>query len=143
MQIIKFSVYNQRLRRITPGSIVPMPYGNLKCIFDFRTDDWSEIKNKKVNFSYRGENHQVELDENNQCYVPTEVVYVPQFTLSIFGDDMITNAIKVPVEGTEISVTQSIEQYIDNAIANIFDPSEDAMVILDGGNIKQGGGVNV
>ena len=142
MRVIKFSIYNSRLRRLTPGTIVPMPYGYLKCEFDFRTDDWSTIKTKKVNFSYRGENHNIELDNNNQCYVPKEVVYAPSFSVSVFGGNIITNTIKLPVGGTEIPITQSIEKYIDDAIANIFDPSEGAMGIIDGGKIKQGGGTN-
>ena len=139
MQIVKFSVYNQRLKRITPGSIIPMPYGYLKCIFDFRTDDWSAIETKTVNFSYRGENHKVDLDANNQCYVPKEVVYAPSFNLSVFGDDMLTNAIKLPVDGEYIPVNDNIEKYIDEAIANAINPSGNAINLLDGGKIIQGG----
>ncbi len=142
MQVIKFSVYNQRLRRITPGTIVPMPYGYLKCEFDFRTDDWSKIKTKTVNFSYRGENHKVELDNNNQCYVPKEVVYTPSFNLSVFGDDMITNTVKIPVDGEYIPVNDSIEQYVDKAITNALNLSKDDIGLLDGGEIIQGGGTS-
>lgn len=142
MHLIKFSIYNQRLRRITPGSIVPMPYGYLKCIFDFRTDDWSEIKTKKANFSYRGKNHEVDIDENNQCFVPKEVVYTPSFSVSVFGDDMVTNTIKLPVEGVGVTVTQSVEKYIDDAIANVLNPSGDAIGIIDGGKIQEGGGAD-
>lgn len=143
MQVIKFSIYNSRLRRITPGTIVPMPYGYLKCEFDFRTDDWSAIKTKTANFSYRGENYKVELDTNNQCYVPKEVVYTPSFDISVFGGDMVSNTIKLPVEGAEIPVTQSVEKYIDEAIANVLNPSGDAIGIIDGGKIKEGGGADV
>lgn len=135
MHLIKFSVHNQRLRRTTPGSITPAPYGYLKCIFDFRTDDWSEIKTKTVNFSYRGENHNVDLDANNQCYIPKEVVYTPSFNLSVFGGDIITNTIKLPVDGEYIPVNDSIEQYIDEAIANAINPSGDAIIQLDGDEI--------
>ena len=142
MQVIKFSVYNQRLRRITPGAIVPMPYGYLKCEFDFRTYDWSQIETKKVNFSYRGENHTVELDNNNQCYIPKEVVYAPAFSLSVFGDDIITNTIKLPVVGEYIPVNDNIEKYIDEAIANALNPSGNAINLLDGGQITQGGEAN-
>ena len=140
MQVIKFSIYNSRLRRTTPCTIVPMPYGYLKCEFDFRTDDWSQIETKTVNFSYRGENHKVELDTNNQCYVPKEVVYAPSFSLSVFGDDMITNTLKLPVDGKYIPVNDNIEKYIDEAIANALNPSGDAIGLLDGGKIIQGGG---
>ena len=142
MQIIKFSCNNQRLKRLTPGSIVPVPYGYLKCIFDFRTDDWSTIKTKTVNFSYRGENHKVELDDNNQCNVPKEVIYAPSFGVSVFGDNIVTNTVKLLVEGVEIPMTQSIEKYIDEAISNIFNPSEGDMGIIDGGKINEGGGAD-
>ena len=38
MIVIKFSVYNQRLRRITSGIIPSNAYGKLKFEFDFRTE---------------------------------------------------------------------------------------------------------
>jgi hypothetical protein len=119
-----------------------MPYGYLKCEFDFRTDDWSQIETKKVNFSYRGENHKVELDNNNQCYVPKEVIYTPSFSLSVFGGDMITNTIKLPVDGEYIPVNDNIEKYIDEAIANALNPPEDITKLLGGGKIIQGGEAN-
>lgn len=139
MQIIKFSAYNQRLRRIAPGTIVPMSYGYLKCEFDFRTDDWSKVKTKTVNFSYRGENYQADLDNNNQCYVPKEVIYTPSFSLSVFGDDIITNSVKIPIDGEYVPTNNNIEKYIDEAIANALNLSENAIGLLDGGQITQGG----
>lgn len=142
VQVIKFSVYNSRLKRITPGTIVPMPYGYLKCEFDFRTNDWSEIETKMVNFSYRGENHKKELDSNNQCYVPKEVVYAPSFSLSVFGDNIITNMVKLPVDGEYVPVNDNIEKYIDEAIADALNLSEDNIGLFDGGKITQGGEAN-
>ena len=142
MHLIKFSVYNQRLRRITPGSIVPMPYGYLKCEFDFRTDDWSEIKTKTVKFIYRGEHYKIDIDDNNQCYIPKEVVYAPSFSLSVFGEDMITNTVRILVDGEDVSINDSIEQYIDETIADVLNISDDSIGLLDGGTIIQGGGTN-
>lgn len=98
MLVIKFSCINQRLRRITSGVIPSNAYGYLKFEFDFRTDDWSQVETKTANFSYRGENYPIELDENNQCYVPKEVIYTPSFSVSVFGGDIVTNSVRNPVE---------------------------------------------
>lgn len=92
--VIKFSIYNQRLRRITSGIIPSNAYGKLKFEFDFRTDDWKSVETKTANFYYNGENHPINLDENNQCYVPKEVIYTPSFIVSVSGGDIITNYVK-------------------------------------------------
>lgn len=97
MIVIKFSVYNQRLRRITSGIIPSNAYGQLKFEFDFRTDDWSTAT-KTANFSYGGENYYVELDENTQCVVPKEVICAPAFSVAVHGGDIVTNYVRNPVE---------------------------------------------
>ena len=84
MLVVKFSCYNQRLRRITSGIIPSNAYGHLKFEFDFRTDDWNKAEIKTANFYYNGKNYPVELDVNNQCYVPQEVIYNPSFKVSVF-----------------------------------------------------------
>ena len=99
MIVIKFSVYNQRLRRITSGIIPSNAYGKLKFEFDFRTDDWNEIETKIANFYYRGVNYPINLDAHNQCFVPKEVVYSPSFSVAVHGGDIVTNYVKNLVEG--------------------------------------------
>lgn len=101
MLVIKYSCINQRLRRITSGIIPPNAYGKLKFEFDFRTDDWNAVETKTANFYYKGENYLVELDENNQCFVPKEVIYSPSFKVSIHGGDIVTNYVQNPVEETK------------------------------------------
>ena len=101
MIVIKFSVYNQRLRRISSGIIPSNAYGKLKFEFDFRTDDWAAVETKTANFYYNGTNYQVNLDENNQCYVPKQVIYAPSFNISVHGGDIVTNNIKILVEATK------------------------------------------
>ena len=96
--VIKFSVYNQRLRRITSGIIPSSAYGKLKFEFDFRTDDWNTAETKTANFYYNGENYPIDLDENNQCFIPEEVIYSPSFKVSVFGGDIFTNTITVPID---------------------------------------------
>jgi hypothetical protein len=96
--VIKFSVYGQRLRRITSGIIPSNAYGKLKFEFDFRTDDWDTVETKTANFYYKGENYSVELDKNNQCFVPQEVIYSPLFKVSVHGGDIVTNYVTNIVE---------------------------------------------
>jgi hypothetical protein len=96
--VIKFSVYNQRLRRITTGIIPSNAYSKLKFEFDFRTEDWDVAETKTANFYYKGENYSIDLDGNNQCFVPKEVIFSPSFSVAIHGGDIITNYVKNPVE---------------------------------------------
>ena len=98
MIVIKFSVYNQRLRRITSGIIPSNAYGKLKFEFDFRTDDWDVVETKTANFYYRGDNYFIELDANNQCFVPKEVIGLPSFSVAVHGGDLVTNRVRNPVE---------------------------------------------
>ena len=98
MIVIKFSVYNQRLRRITSGIIPSNAYGKLKFEFDFRTDDWNDVATKTANFYYRGDNYFIELDANNQCFVPKEVIGLPSFSVAVHGGDLVTNRVRNPVE---------------------------------------------
>ena len=97
--MIKFSVYNSRLRKVTSGIIPSNAYGKLKFEFDFRTNDWDAAETKTAKFYYNGESQLVELDGNGQCYVPKEALQSSYFKVSVFGGDMVTNAIKIPIEG--------------------------------------------
>lgn len=97
--VIKFSIFNQRLRRITSGIIPSNAYGKLKFEFDFRTEDWNTITTKVANFYYRGNNCSIELDENNQCFVPQEVIYSPSFSVAVHGGDIVTNYVNNLVDG--------------------------------------------
>lgn len=124
--VIKFSIHNSRLRRITSGIIPSNAYGKLKFEFDFRTNDWEEVEIKTVNFYYNGKNYQVVLDENNQCFVPKQVIYTPSFSVAVYGGDIVTNNVKNLVE--EISKNSSTVPDI-----NVGD---DDFGILDGGEIS-------
>ena len=101
MQIIKFNVRNQRLTRFTSGVITEGSYSYLKFEFNFKTEDWNTIEKKIAVFSYKGEDHEQELDEYNQCYVPKEVIHDPCFKVSLYGGDIPTNTVKIPVEPQE------------------------------------------
>ena len=127
--VIKYSCINQRLRRITSGIIPSNAYGKLKFEFDFRTDDWDAIETKTANFYYKGENYQINLDENNQCYVPREVIYSPSFSVSVEGGDIVTNYVKNIVE--EYKSTTATTPPLDvNTSGVVFVPSIDEDKIL-------------
>lgn len=99
--IIEFNVNNQRLTRFTSGVVASNSYRFLKFQFNFRKG-WISTSLRVANFSYRGRNYPVELDVNNQCYVPKEVIYAPEFKVSLYGGGITTNTIRIPVEDSDI-----------------------------------------
>jgi membrane-bound inhibitor of C-type lysozyme len=101
--IIEFSVRNQRLSRYTAGVVASNSYGYLKFKFNFNTNDWQDVSVKMANFSYKGRNYPVLIDENNICTVPKEVIKTPSFAVSVFGGGITTNTVKVPVENSNTS----------------------------------------
>lgn len=102
MNIIKFNIRNQRMSRYTAGVIASDSYGYLKFNFNFTTNDWEGVSVKMANFSYRGRNFPVLIDENNMCLVPKEVIKVPGFSVSVFGGGITTNTVKITVEKSDI-----------------------------------------
>ena len=99
MLVIKMNVRNSRLSRSTAGIVTEGSYGYLKFEFNFKTADWDNATQKTAVFSYNGENYPIELDENNQCYAPQEAIYAPYFKVAVHGGGILTNTIKIPVEG--------------------------------------------
>ena len=99
MQVIKMYVRNQRLWRYTSGVITEG--ANLKFEFIFKTEDWKGATTKTAVFSYKGKNYEAELDEYNQCSVLYEVIHDPCFKVSLYGGEICTNTVKIPVEPKE------------------------------------------
>lgn len=95
--ICTFNCANQRLRRYTSGIIYAGSYPNTIFKFNFNTPDWGLVPTKIAVFSYRGQNYQEPLDENNMCKVPTEVLHEGYFHVSVYGNNAPTNMIRVPV----------------------------------------------
>lgn len=139
--VIKFSVYGQRLRRINHSVIPSNSYGKVKFEFDFRTTDWNKVEIKTANFYYNGKNYPINLDKNNQCFVPQEVLFAPLFKVSIFGGDIFTNIINIHIDGVEdiqpsmyeellrLVKEHTYEEYveedeIEEVLPNIFDAGE-------------------
>ena len=97
MNIFVFNLSNQRLRRFTSGVIYANSYGKTIFKFNFNTPDWDLIPTKTAVFSYRGNNYQEPLDENNMCKVPEEVLHEGYFLVSVYGNSVPTNTIRIPV----------------------------------------------
>lgn len=133
MLVIKFSIHNSRLRRITSGIIPSNAYGKLKFEFDFRTDDWNEVTTKIANFYYKGTNYPIELDANNQCYVPKEVIHTPSFSIAVHGGDIVTNYVKNPVEEYKSStgtIPDDDEPMDDKTYVYVPDVTPDNMLVF-------------
>ena len=120
MLVLEFSVKNQRLSRYTSGVVASNSYGYLKFKFNFMTNDWNKASVKMANFSYRGRNYPVLIDENNIVTVPKEVIKTPSFTVSVFGGGITTNTVKISVENSNISYEddESISMKYYNEIIN-------------------------
>lgn len=125
MQIIKMNVRNQRLWRFTSGTVVEGSYGYLKFEFIFKTEDWNTVEKKTAVFSYKGKNYEAELDENNQCYVPKEAIHDPCFKVSLYGGEIHTNMVTIPVEPKEDGNCDC-----DDTSGVVYVPSIDADKIL-------------
>lgn len=97
MFICVMNVANSRLRRYSSGVIYENTYPNVVFKFNFNTPDWDLVSTKIAVFSYRGENYQESLDENNMCRVPAEVLHEGYFLVSVYGNKVPTNAIRIPV----------------------------------------------
>ena len=98
MQIFVFNCANSRMRRFTSGVIYADSYPNTVFKFNFNTPDWDISPTKTAVFSYRGKNYREDLDENNMCRVPKEVLHEGYFLVSVEdGRGLITNKIRVPV----------------------------------------------
>ena len=104
MLILKLNVRNQRLSKFNSAVIASNSVGYLYCQFNFLTNDWDKVSVKMANFSYKGRNHPVLVNENNMCEVPAEVIKPNStFSVSIFGGGITTNTIKYEVEDSGIT----------------------------------------
>lgn len=120
MLVIEFNCRNQRLSRYTAGVVASNSYGYLKFKFNFKTNDWDDVSVKMANFSYKGRNYPILIDENNVCTVPKEVIKIPSFSVSVFGGGITTNTVKIPVEHSNVSYEddESVSTKYYNEIIN-------------------------
>lgn len=143
MLVIEFNCRNQRLSRYTAGVVASNSYGYLKFKFNFKTSDWDDVSVKMANFSYKGRNYPILIDEDNICTVPKEVIKIPSFSVSVFGGGITTNTVKVPVDNSNISYeddesisTKYYNEIINKLSAQIDDLSESKAdnIVLDTDN---------
>ena len=73
----------------------------LKMQFNFRSSDWAAVAPKTINFIGADITMPVKITESNSCYVPKEVIKAPGFGVSIFGGNMATNVVTIPVINNE------------------------------------------
>jgi hypothetical protein len=108
------------MSRYTAGVIASNSYGYLKFKFNFKTNDWQDVSVKMANFSYKGRNYPVLIDENDMCLVPAEVIKPGTFSVSVFGGGITTNTVKIPVEDSNTSYgdDESISVKYYNEIIN-------------------------
>lgn len=104
MLILKLNIRNQRLNKFNSAVIASNSAGYLYCQFNFLTNDWEKVSVKMANFSYRGRNFPVLIDENNMCEVPADVIKPnASFKVSVFGGGITTNTVKYEVEDSGIT----------------------------------------
>lgn len=104
MLILKLNIRNQRMSKFNSAVIASNSVGYLYCQFNFLTNDWDKVFVKMANFSYRGRNYPVLVNENNMCEVPAEVIKPNStFSVSVFGGGITTNTVKYEVEDSGIT----------------------------------------
>ena len=97
---IKVNVNHQTLKRNDSNQVVAESIDYLKIKFFF-TDDWLGLKTALFKHSSSEEIYKVILDNNNSCYVPTEVIKQGSIEISVFSGHRVTaNTITVEVIGT-------------------------------------------
>ena len=102
--ILQFEVINQRLTRSRAHieeSVVADSKNYLIAKFNFRTEDWKTSKIWAI-FTHKGKSYKRLLGtdglENNECYIPFEVIHTPEFEVSLYtGNRITTNGYKVKV----------------------------------------------
>jgi hypothetical protein len=123
VQVFLFNIANSRLRRYSSGVIYGGTHPNTVFKFNFNTTDWNASPSKTAVFSYRGSNYREDIDENNLCRVPEEVLYEGYFLMSVEGSNgLLTNNVRVPVaENPNPGTNPDPEDKPDSNEVNIFD----------------------
>ena len=101
MPLIKMTVRGQNLKQYNSVVLAEDSSDFLKMQFNFRSSDWAAIAPKTINFIGVDCAKPVKLAESNSCYVPKEVIKAPGFGVSVFGGDMATNVVTIPVVNNE------------------------------------------
>lgn len=105
MPLIKMTVVGQNLKQYNSVVLAEDSSDLLKMQFNFRSADWAAVAPKTINFiGANGISKPVKMTELNSCDVPKEVIKAPGFGVSIYGGNMVTNIVVIPVISNENSV---------------------------------------
>lgn len=131
---LKFTVTRQYIRRIDTNRVVANSKNYLTAVFIF-SEEWEGI-NKTAIFSHGGKNYG-KLLKNDECIIPPEVIQADEFTVSVFGGDLVTtnvcfvNVISsgLPCGKTPTTTPDIYSQILDIAI-NAQDTAIEAMDLV-------------
>lgn len=101
MPLIKMTVVGQNLKQYNSVVLAEDSSDLLKMQFNFRSSDWATVAPKTINFIGTDITLPVKIAETNSCSVPKEVIKAPGFGVSVFGGDMATNVVTIPVVNNE------------------------------------------
>lgn len=138
MLILKLNVRNQRLSKFNSAVIASNSAGYLYCQFNCMTSDWNDVSVKMANFSYKGRNYPVLVNDNNMCEVPREVIKPNGiFGVSLFGGGITTNVVRYEVEDSGITPydDESISVKYYNEIINKLSATIDELSETKADNI--------
>ncbi len=138
MPLIKMTVKGQNLKQYNSVVLAEDSSDLLKMQFNFRSADWAAVAPKTINFIGKEITMPVKITESNSCYVPKEVIKAPGFGVSIFGGDMATNIVVIPVVNNEYSGDDSPGVSITSCEVNV---DGDLIVVLSDGTVINAGHV--
>lgn len=113
---IIFSVKHQILEK-SPSQYNQKIYSNaknyLKARFNFQTKDWEAASFKYALFTQNGKTYKKILGsedgvQENECFIPNEVLAPGTFSVSVFGGDLITSSPTI-VQVEDSGYTEKIE----------------------------------
>lgn len=101
MPLIKMNVSGDNLKQYNSVVIAEDSSDLLNMQFNFRSSDWAAVSPKTINFIHEDIVKPVKIAELNSCKVPKEVIKAPGFEVLVFGGNMSTNGVKIPVVNNE------------------------------------------
>lgn len=119
MPLIKMTVVGQNLKQYNSVVLAEDSSDLLNMQFNFRSADWAAVSPKTINFIYDDIVKPVKMVESNSCRVPKEVIKAPGFEVSVFGGDMTTNGVKIPVVNNESSGDDPTVISVTNCEVNV------------------------
>ena len=106
IMVIEFSIRNQVVKREDKNQVVENSENYLKAKFNF-SDDWRGLK-KQAHFTWNGlAVYYVDIDDENLCSVPSEVIKARGFEICIQGREASGKIVKVTTTPVQVMVLES------------------------------------